>query len=191
MRHFYKLAYYKDAYYIAGMQNQHLPPAKGVGLLVHDVARLLRRRIDQRAQAIGLTSAQWRVLSAIARAEFLNEEPLNQAALADQMDMEPITLSRHIDRMETAGLIERRPDPNDRRAYRLHLEQAARPLVEQFRAVAGSCLVDALIGVSEAELEMVTDVLTRVRANLVAKAEPASAQKSQPAHASALGKVMS
>src|SRR5215211_7105558 len=95
-----------------------LSPAKNLHLLLHDVARLLRRRIDQRAHAVGLTSAQWRILSSVARAEFLNHEPLNQAALADQMDMEPITLSRHVDRMETAGLIERRPNPLDRRAYR-------------------------------------------------------------------------
>ncbi len=89
--------------------NNNQMSAKGVGLLIHDVARLLRNRIDQRAHAVGLTSAQWRVLSVIARAEFKNEEPPNQAALADQMDLEPITLSRLVDRMEAAGMIERRP----------------------------------------------------------------------------------
>ncbi len=151
------------------MQNSHLPPAKGVGLLVHDVGRLLRRRIDQQAQNIGLTSAQWRVLSSVARAEMRNEEPLNQATLADQMDMEPITLSRQIDRMQAAGLIERRPDPADRRAYRLYLTDDARPLVEKFRAIATDCLGDALIGVSEEELELVADVLGRIRANLVGR----------------------
>src|SRR5256885_11204522 len=96
-----------------------IPPAKGLGLLVHDVGRLLRRKIDQRAQALGLTSAQWRVLSSVARAEFKNEEPPNQAALAEAMDLEPITLSRLVDRMAAAGLVERRPTPGDRRAHRL------------------------------------------------------------------------
>jgi MarR family transcriptional regulator for hemolysin len=146
-------------------------PGKGVGLLVHDVARLLRRRIDHRAHAIGLTSAQWRVLAAVARAELKNEEPLNQAGLADQMDMEPITLSRLVDRMEEADLIERRPDPADRRAYRLYLVDAARPLVAEFRAVATNCLGDALAGVSESEIDMVADVLTRIRGNLTGKSE--------------------
>lgn len=149
----------------------NLPPAKGVGLVIHDVARLLRRRIDQRAQAVGLTSAQWRVLSVVARAEFRNEEPPNQAAIADQMDLEPITLSRLIDRMEAAGLIERRADPDDRRAYRLYLQEAARPLVNKFREVATSCLTDALVGVSDAEIDMVTEVLGRVRNNLTGKNE--------------------
>ena len=163
-----------------------LPPAKGVGLIIHDVARLLRQRIDARAQAIGLTSAQWRVLSAVARAEFKNEEPPNQATLAEQMDFEPITLSRLVDRMEAAGLIERRPDPADRRAYRIYLQDGARPLVAQFRDVATNCLNDALAGVSEAEIEMVAEVMTRVRNNLTGKAEtivpfadPNPAQKTQ------------
>jgi DNA-binding MarR family transcriptional regulator len=152
------------------MQN-HIPPAKGVGMLIHDVARLLRNRIDQKAQTVGLTSAQWRVLSVVARAEFRNEEAPNQAALAEQMDLEPITLSRLIDRMEAAKMIERRPDPADRRAHRIHLQEAARPLVAKFRDVASSCLGDALVGVSEDELEKMTDVLTRVRNNLTGKTE--------------------
>lgn len=156
---------------ISAAMNNNMPPAKGVGLLIHDVGRLLRRLIDQRAQAVGLTSAQWRVLSAVARAEFKNEEAPNQAAIAEQMDLEPITLSRLIDRMEAAGLIERRADPADRRAYRLYLQEAARPLVLKFRDVATGCLTDALAGVSEAELDQVTDVLTRIRNNLTGKPE--------------------
>jgi DNA-binding MarR family transcriptional regulator len=146
-----------------------LSPAKNLHLLVHDVARLLRRRIDQRAQAIGLTSAQWRVLALIARAETFNQEPLSQAALADQMDMEPITLSRHIDRMQANGLIERRPNPTDRRAYHLFLTEEARPLVARFREVGTECIDSALTGVSEQEIELVTDVLARMRANIVGK----------------------
>ena len=150
------------------MQN-HLPPAKGIGLLVHDVSRLLRRRIDHQAQSIGMTSAQWRVLSAVARAEKFNEEPLHQATLAEMMDMEPITLSRQVDRMQAAGLIERRPDPVDRRAKRLYLTEAARPLVEKFRALATSCYDDVLVGISDDEVQSVVDILTRIRANLVSQ----------------------
>jgi DNA-binding MarR family transcriptional regulator len=149
------------------MQNTDMPPAKGIGLLVHDVSRLLRRRIDQRAQAIGLTSAQWRVLADVSRAEMHGEEPLHQATLAEMMDMEPITLSRQVDRMEAAGLIERRPDPVDRRVKRLRLTEAARPLVDKFRTVALACYGDVLNGISEGEVEQVVDVLTRIRANLV------------------------
>jgi DNA-binding MarR family transcriptional regulator len=146
-------------------------PGKALGLLVHDVGRLLRRRIDAKAQSLGLTSAQWRVLSHVFRAESLNQEPLNQAALADLMDVEPITLSRQIDRMQAAGLIERRPDPGDRRAYRLFLTEQARPLVAEFRVIAADCIDEAIAGVTEAEIDLVSDVLSRIRANLVGKPE--------------------
>ena len=145
-------------------------------MLVHEVSRLLRRRIDQEAQAIGLSSAQWRVLATVARAELHNEDPPNQATVADLMDMEPITLSRQIDRMQAAGLIERRPDPRDRRAYRLYLTDQSRPLVEKFRIIAGRCVGMALDGISEKEVAQVHDVLSRVRENLAggpAKADAA------------------
>jgi DNA-binding MarR family transcriptional regulator len=145
--------------------------------LIHDVARLYRRRLDQRAQALGLTSAQWRVLATIARTELLNLEPLNQATLADQMDMEAITLSRHIDRMETAGLIERRANPTDRRAYQLFLTEAARPLVSSFRTISAGCLADVLVGVSEDDIKLVTDVLNRIHLNIVDLPDAAVAEK--------------
>ncbi len=158
-----------------------LPPAKGLSLLVHDVGRLLRRQIDQRAQALGLTSAQWRVLAAVARTELLNQEPLNQASLAEQLEIEPITVSRLVDRMEAGKLIERRPDPADRRAYRLFVTDSARPLLADFRAVANECLTAALVGVSEDEIEAVIDVLTRVRANLVARPDVVARQAAMAA----------
>lgn len=163
------------------MNSPPSPPAKGVGLLIHDVARLLRNRIDQRAQAIGLTSAQWRVLSVIARAELKNEPPPNQAALAEQMDLEPITLSRLVDRMEAAKLIERRRDPDDRRSHHLYLQDGARPLVAKFREVASECIADALAGISDAEMDKVLDVMTRIRNNLTGKsAAPPLAPDAKP-----------
>lgn len=156
-----------------------ISPAKGLIFLMHDVSRLVRRQMDQHAQALGLTSAQWRILASVAKAEFLNQDPLSQANLAEQMDMEPITLSRHVDRMEESGLIERRPHPSDRRAYRLFLTDAARPLVERFRTMSSGVLDGAFAGITAKEIGIVTDVLTRVRANIVeapAREEPAPQQ---------------
>jgi MarR family transcriptional regulator for hemolysin len=144
-----------------------ITPAKSLLFLMHDVSRLLRRQMDERAKTLGLTSAQWRVLASVTRAELLEQQPLSQAVLAEQMDMEPITLSRHVDRMEAAGLIERRPNPNDRRAYRLYLTDMARPLVDRFRAMSGDCLGSATNGVTDEEIALVTEVLTRMRANIV------------------------
>ena len=85
---------------------------RSFGFLVHDVARLFARRFNQRALLfLGLTSAQCRVLGYLAR-----NEGINQAGLADLLEIKPMTLVRQLDRMEEDGWIERRPDPGDRRA---------------------------------------------------------------------------
>ena len=145
--------------------NHQMPPAKNLGLLMHDVSRLLRRRLDKEAQAIGLTSAQWRVLAYLARCE-----GSNQASLADFMDMEPITLSRQLDRMEAAGMTERHPDPNDRRAHRLYLTESGRELITGFRAHTAEVMRETVDGISEAEIETMIALLTRMRSNLTGKA---------------------
>jgi DNA-binding MarR family transcriptional regulator len=144
----------------------NLPPAKHFALLIHDVGRLMRRQLDQRAQTIGLTSAQWRVLAYLARCE-----GSNQASLADLMDMEPITLSRHLDRMEADGLTERRRDPSDRRAHRLYLTDAGRALITAFHSVSADVMRDAIDGISDREIEKITALLLRMRSNLTGKSE--------------------
>src|SRR5712672_4409207 len=84
--------------------------------LLHDVARLLRKRFEQNARGSGLTRSQWQVLTYLAR-----NEGISQSGLADLLEIEPITLGRIVDKLQTRGLIERRPDPSDRRAWLLHL----------------------------------------------------------------------
>ena len=147
-----------------------LTPAKSLAIVMHDVSRLLRRRVDKAAQTLGLTSAQWRVLAFVSRCE-----GSNQASMADHMDMEPITLSRHLDRMQAAGMIERRPDPNDRRAHRLFLTETGRTLMDGFRAATSDVMDDFVEGISEEELAMTIDVLARMRANLTGKSVEAPA----------------
>ncbi|HEX6012301.1 MAG TPA: MarR family transcriptional regulator, partial [Geminicoccaceae bacterium] len=95
--------------------------APTLGFLLSDAARLFRRRFDQKARPFGLTRAQWQVLARLAR-----HEGINQAGLADLLDLEPITLCRQIDRMEEGGWVTRRPDPGDRRARLLFLTDKAR-----------------------------------------------------------------
>src|SRR5258706_1021756 len=84
--------------------------APTLGFLLHEVARLLRRRFEQNARGSGLTRSQWQVLAYLA----LNEG-INQSGLADLLEIEPITLGRIVDKLQILGLIERRPDPSDRR----------------------------------------------------------------------------
>jgi DNA-binding MarR family transcriptional regulator len=154
---------------------------KPLGFLLHDVARLLRRRFDQHAQGEGLTRAQWHVLAVLKR-----NEGVNQAGLADLMDMEPISLSRHIDRLQANGWVDRRPDAEDRRAHRLYLGARVQPLLDQMHEVAHEVFGMAFAGFSEAEADQLIDLLTRMRANLAARAETVS--PSPPAPRKAAGK---
>src|SRR5258705_4953335 len=104
------------------------PNAPTLGFLLHDVARLLRKRFEQNARGSGLTRSQWQVLAYLAQ-----NEGINQSGLADLLEIEPITLGRIIDKLQTPGLIERRPDPSDRRASLLHLTSPAPPTMSQLR----------------------------------------------------------
>ena len=121
-----------------------------LAFLLSDTSRLLRRRFDVRARSLGVSRAQWQVLFALSR-----NEGINQTGLADLLEVETITLCRMVDRLEEAGLVERRADPADRRAWRLHLTATARPLLGELRAVADEVV---------AEVSVAT--LAAIRANL-------------------------
>src|ERR1700691_4765213 len=106
-----------------------MPPVsrrREFAFILNDVSRLLRTYADYRAAQFGMTRAQWAVLVRLDRSE-----GLNQSELADTLDLQPITLTRLLDKLCDSGLIERRPDPEDRRAKRLFLTPAAHPLLEQ------------------------------------------------------------
>lgn len=134
-----------------------------IGYLVHDTARLMRKRFDRFAAETGMTRAQWQVLGKVARAE-----GINQASLADLLDIEPITVCRMIDRLEGAGLVERRPDPADRRARLIYMTEAARPGLERMRAVADEVFAEMLAGFTPEEAATLLALLGRVQANLAA-----------------------
>ncbi len=136
---------------------------RALGFLLADTSRLMRRRFDARAREIGLTRAQWRVLTQLRR-----REGINQTALAEIMEIEPISLSRHIDRLVEKDFVERRPDPRDRRAWRLFLRPAAQPVLDRLRAVSHENSKEVLQGIPEAESEALVDTLLKIKANLVA-----------------------
>ncbi len=128
---------------------------------INETARALRRAFDQRAATVGVTRPQWRVLARLKR-----EPGLRQVELAERLDMEPITLCRIVDRLEEAGLVVRRPDPSDRRAWRLELTQKAEPTVKQLRAFAHGFAEEALVGIGEPELRALQERLAAIRANV-------------------------
>lgn len=145
-----------------------------VALLVADSSRFFRRRFDARARRIGVSRAQWQVLFALSR-----NQGINQAGLAEALDVETITVGRMVDRLADAGLVERRADPADRRAWRLHLTDRAHPILEELRSVGEVVMAEALAGFSPAELETMGALLTRLRSNLSPRgdAEPAPAPR--------------
>ena len=128
---------------------------------IAETAHAIRRAFDRRAAPLGVTRAQWRVLAWLAR-----QPGLRQVELADHLDVEPITLCRIIDRLQESGLVERRRDPEDRRAWRLHLTDKAGPLVDQLRALAGVMTQEAFDGVPPQSIETLRAALAHVRDNL-------------------------
>jgi MarR family transcriptional regulator, transcriptional regulator for hemolysin len=130
---------------------------------IAETAHTLRRAFDRRASALGVTRAQWKVLFRLTRTP-----GLRQVELADMLDVEPITLSRIIDRLEEAGHVERTPDPADRRAWRLQVTAGAMPLVKRLRALGHDLVEEAFAGIDPQELERMREVLTQVRGNVAA-----------------------
>ena len=113
-----------------------------IAFKIMDVARMMKTYADQRARQFGISRAQWSVLVRLDRSE-----GLKQSELADLLDLQPISLTRLLDRLADNGLIERRPDPNDRRANRLYLTPAARPMLEQLSKLGEDVMEIVLEGV--------------------------------------------
>lgn len=134
---------------------------RAFGFVLHEAARLLSKRFDQKARVIGLTRAQCSVLFRLSM-----QEGVNQARLAELMEMEPISLARLVDRMEQAGWVERRPDPADRRARRLYMTAKAKPVYERMIAVGLETRGEALAGISQSDRDRIIDLLIQVRRNL-------------------------
>jgi MarR family transcriptional regulator for hemolysin len=126
-----------------------------------DVARLLKTHVDQRARQYGMTRAQWAVLFRLDRSE-----GLKQSELAELLDLQPISLTRLLDRLAENGLIERRPDPNDRRANRLFLTPAARPLLERLTKLGEGMMEAVLEGLDGKAIERMLSDLQTMRENL-------------------------
>jgi len=128
---------------------------------LNDVARMLRTYGDSKARQFGITRAQWVVLVRLDRFE-----GLKQSELAEMLDLKPITLTRLLDRLCGAGLIERRSDPNDRRAKRLHLTAAARPLLERLGDLGDELMATAFAGVDREHVEQMVAQLAIMKENL-------------------------
>ena len=127
---------------------------------IGETAHALRKAFDRLAVGLGVTRAQWKVLFKLTRTP-----GLRQVELADMLDLEPITLCRIVDRLEEAGLVERARDPDDRRAWRLHVTAQARPLVEKLQAIGAELVGQAFAGIDPKDIETTRKVLAQAREN--------------------------
>ena len=130
---------------------------------IGETAHALRRAFDRRAVTLGVTRAQWKVLFRLSRMP-----RLRQVELADMLDVEPITLSRIVDRLQEAGLVARVADPADRRAWRLELTDKAQPLIAELRKLAEVLVDEAFAGLDPTEIEAMRASLQTIRDNLSA-----------------------
>jgi DNA-binding MarR family transcriptional regulator len=153
---------------MAAMSDLKAAKANSLGFLISDTARLLRKRFDQRAREVGLTRAQWQVLAYLAM-----NEGINQVGLADILEIEPITLSRHLNRMEEAGLVIRTPDPRDKRVRNLTLTQQANAVIDQFRSIGRCVIEEVTTGLTPDQVEAMKFGLRHVRDALSASGEGA------------------
>jgi len=134
---------------------------ENIAQLMAQVSRLMRRDFDLKARTIGVTRSQWQVLVLVGQ-----HDGINQSGLADMLKVEPITLGRMIDRLQSAGLVERHINPTDRRAWHLHLSEKAIGLLAQFRPMADEMLQIAQANLSNEQRDQLFVVLRQMRANL-------------------------
>jgi len=142
--------------------------------LLHDVARLLHVDADKRARAHGMTRAQWGILI------WLERQPgISQKELAELLEVEPITVARLIDRLESRGMVERRPDARDRRIWRLHLLPPAHDVLHEIAEQRTEMTRTVSRGIEPDTLDMMIEALLRMKSTMTQEAHP-SRRGAQP-----------
>jgi MarR family transcriptional regulator for hemolysin len=139
-------------------------PTRTFGFLLKDLSRLYVQRFEQRAAVHGLTLPQCKALVYLA-----TNEGISQVQLAERIDIEPMSLVRILDHMESEELVERRNDPADRRARCLYLKAKAKPLLEEIGHWSELTLCEAFAGVPKKQTDLVISLLERIHSNLLSQ----------------------
>lgn len=134
-----------------------------LGALLHDVAHLLRKKVDRDVEPYNLTRAKWQALGVLDR-----KEGLTQTELAAELELGVATVGRLVERLEARGFIERRPDPIDARVKRLFIRDESRPELDELELVAANVRKSALRGISSAEQATLVRLLKKLKQNLSA-----------------------
>ena len=128
---------------------------------LHDLARTLKLYADQRVRHLGMTRAQWAVIAKLERSE-----GLKQSELAELLDVQPITLTRLIDKLCDNDWLERRNDASDRRVKRLYLKKAGRTLLGRMSGLRSEITANALDGINPADAHRLLTQLESIKENV-------------------------
>jgi DNA-binding MarR family transcriptional regulator len=142
-----------------------------LGFLIHDAQRLLRKRFEMRGADFGLSAAQWRLLVRVVK-----DEGVPQARLAEILEIEPISVSRLLDRMEAGGWISRQQDANDRRVRMIFPTDKSRSAFVAIKSVAGDVYEEAVSGLTGEQRRMLIGGLARIVENLSDGEAPSAEQ---------------
>ncbi|HZB69057.1 MAG TPA: MarR family transcriptional regulator [Sphingomicrobium sp.] len=143
-----------------------------IGVMISDVARLLRTAFDRRVRRLGLTRAQWLLLTRLHR-----RPGASQSELADMMEVEKASAGRMIDRLEAKGWVERRAQHDDRRIKRIYLTREAERVHKRIWRIAEATVDDALAGLSAKEREQLMKLLARVKSGIIGLVDGATATR--------------
>jgi MarR family transcriptional regulator, transcriptional regulator for hemolysin len=156
-------------------------PTRTFGFLLKDLSRLYVQRFEQRAAVHGLTLPQCRALVHLA-----NNEGISQVELAQFTDIEPMSLVRILDRMESEGLVERRNDPADRRARCLYLKPKAKPVVDDIWHLVELTRREAFAGIPKKQADLLISLLEKVHHNFISLQSPPTLGDAQGGEAAPL-----
>lgn len=134
---------------------------------MHDTSRLIRTYIDTRSRAIGTTRAQWALMAHLAR-----RPGMTQSELSDVLEIQPISLTRLVDRMADQGLVKREPHPTDRRANCVFITENGLLAMEAFSPLAQEITEELFEGISAEDVVIFQSVIDRMRANLKMRSTP-------------------
>ena len=137
---------------------------ENIGLLIHDVARLLRVLYDRQMASIGLTRSQWWLLTYL-----FFKDGINQSELAILMDMEKAPLSRLLDRMEIKGWVIRKNESKDRRTKNIYLSESVKPLISSMRDKAAKYRSESLSILNDRDISKLKDILQILKKDLTSK----------------------
>lgn len=146
-----------------------------LGFLLHDVARLRRSLVDRYLKPLNVTRSQWWVLAFLSR-----RDGMSQVALAEQLDLGKVALGGLIDRLETSGIVERRPDAVDRRVKRVFLTKAGAKLMKAIRASSAEAEHLILDGIEDGDLQATVRALRGMKANLLRELGGERAEGAEP-----------